>query len=259
VAPNRDVGVQLNGDLLDGVLSYSIGAFDGVVDGGSTDGDNNDDKDLAGRIFVRPLAKSKVMLFEGLGLGVAGNWGEETGPTPSYKTAAQNVFFSYVTGVAASGKRSRISPQAYWSIGPFGLLAEYIAASEQFTRGAIEVVEDVQAWQVAASFLLTGEKASFNGVAPKRNFDPRSGEWGAFEIAARYDEQRLDLGAFDQGFADRSTSAHRVRDFVIGLNWYLNRSLKVQLDYARSTFAGGAARGDREPENAILARIQLYF
>ena len=36
LAPNRDVGFQLSGDFLDGILSYQLGVFNGAIDGGST-------------------------------------------------------------------------------------------------------------------------------------------------------------------------------------------------------------------------------
>jgi len=50
LVPNRDVGVQLQGDLLGGLFRYEAGVFNGVADGGSGDADVSDDeKDIAGR------------------------------------------------------------------------------------------------------------------------------------------------------------------------------------------------------------------
>jgi phosphate-selective porin OprO/OprP len=52
----------------------------------------------------------------------------------------------------------------------------------------------------------------------------------------------------------------RAKGFTVGLNWFLNRMIKFQLNYARTTFKGGKADGeDREDENAILTRIQVAF
>ena len=36
-----------------------------------------------------------------------------------------------------------------------------------------------------ASYLLTGEDASYGWVKPYHPFDPRNGFWGAWEVAAR--------------------------------------------------------------------------
>jgi hypothetical protein len=35
--------------------------------------------------------------------------------------------------------------------------------------------------------------------------------------------------------------------------------VKVAVNYERTTFTGGAADGDREPENAIITRFQTSF
>src|SRR5689334_7174418 len=60
IAPNRDIGVDLHGDLLDRTLEYDIGYFHGVADGGSSDAfnaeqDNTNDKDWALRLFTHPF------------------------------------------------------------------------------------------------------------------------------------------------------------------------------------------------------------
>src|ERR1700712_4172555 len=55
LVPNRDLGVQLGGDLAGGVVSYALGVFNGVPDGSSADADTNNDKDVAGRIFFQPF------------------------------------------------------------------------------------------------------------------------------------------------------------------------------------------------------------
>ena len=47
-----------------------------------------------------------------------------------------------------------------------------------------------QAWQVAASYVLTGENTSSSGVIPSRRSISARGDLGAFEIAARYSELR---------------------------------------------------------------------
>jgi hypothetical protein len=35
--------------------------------------------------------------------------------------------------------------------------------------------------------------------------------------------------------------------------------VKVGVDYERTTFRGGSAAGDREPENALVGRFQTAF
>ena len=58
LVPNRDVGVQVQGRLA-GVLSYIGGVFNGVPDAANGDVDTDAGKDLAGRVTVRPFARTK--------------------------------------------------------------------------------------------------------------------------------------------------------------------------------------------------------
>ena len=59
LAPNRDIGVQVLGDLSGGVVSYLAGVMNGVADGASADVETNDGKDLSGRLVLRPFNRAK--------------------------------------------------------------------------------------------------------------------------------------------------------------------------------------------------------
>jgi len=94
LVPNRDVGIQLHGELFEGVLNYQAGIFNGVADGGSGDIETADDhKDYAGRIFLRPFKATAIEPVRGLGLGVAGTYGKQSGVLPKYVTPGQQTFF----------------------------------------------------------------------------------------------------------------------------------------------------------------------
>ena len=54
LVPNRDVGVQAYGDLAPW-LTYQLGVFNGVIDGGSGDVDTADSKDVVGRLVFSPF------------------------------------------------------------------------------------------------------------------------------------------------------------------------------------------------------------
>ncbi|MBI4585697.1 MAG: hypothetical protein HY717_16925 [Planctomycetes bacterium] len=108
------------------------------------------------------------------------------------------------------------------------------------------------------SYLLTGEKASYKGVDPKKPFDFSLGNWGAFEIVGRFSSLDVDSQAFPV-FASSATSAEKARAWGGGVNWYLNKSVKLALDYEWTKFHGGGSAGDREEENALLGRVQVSF
>jgi len=269
LVPNRDLGIQISGDVNGGVASYAVGYFNGVVDGGNqADADNNDSKDTEARIFVQPFLVSGGPL-KNLGFGVSGTTGNHEGTLtapglPSYRTPAQATFFSYRSDataagtVLADGRHTRFSPQGYFYSGPFGLLAEYVQSKQEVRRGTVTADLTHTAWQAAASWVLTGGDASFKGVAQKKVFDPANHTWGAFELAARYSKLELDDDTFPT-FASPASAARSAEAWAVGLNWYLNRNLKVMLDYEQTTFEGGATAGDREDENILFSRFQIAF
>ncbi|HEY3326299.1 MAG TPA: porin [Novimethylophilus sp.] len=308
ILPNRDVGASIYGDVLDGRLSYAVGIHNGVADGGdnTTASDFNKDKDYAARLFTVPFKDSDSALA-GLGFGIAATYGNVDGTTKDtvngssteltsgYKTEGQQTFFRYVDGSVlrsgigegatltggpgvswlahADGKRTRIAPQAYYYYGPFGLLAEYTRVSQEVAVGQSSHAKTTlnhDAWEIAASYLLTGEDASFKGVKPKRNFDLDNGGWGAWEIVGRYSELNLDDDSFAFGnlsggagvtanqstgavgagtlqtlnhylYADPKASAKSAHTWTAGINWYVNPEVKISLNYAQTAFDGGGA------------------
>ncbi|WP_309640447.1 porin [Flavobacterium sp.] len=333
ILPNRDVGISLYGDILGDKLAYAVGVNNGVVDGGnaSTGTEFDGSKEVTARLFATPF-KDDINALSGLGFGIAGTYTNIDGEKnlnftdtsaadatrnglPSYVTNGQQTFFRYGGGVVADGNRTRIAPQANYYYGPFGLITEYARVSQEVSKavggspaagGALPAVNGVldntsrklkhDAWEVAASYLITGEDASFKGVKPKNDFDLDKGGWGAWELVARYSEINLDndtfknangvkSGEFGAGsttaqaaglaYADASRSAKSAKSWTAGVNWYLNQNAKIQLNYEHTKFDGGAlAEGlaqatnanatgsnvrDRESEDAILARFQVAF
>ena len=267
ILPNRDLGISLHGDVLGKKLNYAVGVFNGVTDGGenTTAQDVNSDKEFAARVFTTPFADSDGAL-RGLGFGIAGTHGKSVqSPSssavtglPGYKTPGQaNNFFTYANNVAANGTRSRWSPQAYYYNGPFGLIAEYAQVSQDLLLGAsTRTSVENSAWQIAGSWLLTGEDASFRGVKPYSRFvSGADGGWGAFELVARYQENEIDRSL---PVAFRGSSyAFKAKSAAIGLNWYLNEASRLAVNFERTKLDGGTLDG--KTENFLVARYQLAF
>src|SRR5688572_14646740 len=291
LVPNRDLGVQLGGDLAGGLVNYSFGYFNGVSDGGSSDGNTptadaeNDTKgDWAARVFFQPFLNSDNFALRGLGFGVAGTYVNSTGNTtttllPGYRTPGQQSFFSYrgttaasgttpaVNGTYADGERLRWTPQAYYSIGSFGVLGEYVNVSQEVSRltptaGLRSDKLDNSAWHVQFAWFATGEDEAFRGFTPQSIFDPSKGTWGAIELVARYHELDIDDDAFVGGansFANPASSASKASAWGVGVNWYLSQNYKWSLNYDVTSFDGGAATGDRPDEKALFTRFAVGF
>jgi phosphate-selective porin OprO/OprP len=268
LAPNRDVGLQLSGNIGSGAFTWQAGVFNGVPDLGNGDGDVSDAKDFAGRVFLQPF---KTGTLGGLGVGIAGTTGLERGTAAapalaSYRTPGQQTWFRYTNStttpannVFANGRRARLAPQAYLYTGPLGLHAEYIQSWQAVSRaGAATVKLKHTAWETTGSFFLTGEKNSFKSAAPKKPFDPKAGTFGALELAARYSELSIDDATFPT-FASLASTPSKAKAWAVGVNWYLARAIKVVVDYEHTTFTGGTAAGDREAENFVVTRVQHSF
>ena len=43
------------------------------------------------------------------------------------------------------------------------------------------------AWNATFNYIITGEDATLDGIVPNSPFDFKSGGWGAWEVAIRYD------------------------------------------------------------------------
>jgi phosphate-selective porin OprO and OprP len=270
LAPNRDVGIQVSGELARGVVQYAGGLFDGVVDLGFGDPDASGAKDVAARLFLVPFATrgstAPVNFGFGLAVGAGNERGTLTAPvTSTLRSPGQRTFFKYrsdgnVTGtVIADGRRTRIAPQAYLYRGAFGLLGEYTVSRHTIRLDSIVRKSPHRGWQIAGSVVLTGERLSFGEFTPKRPFDPRKGQWGALELAARYQGTGVDADLFPT-FADPATAARRARAWSIGLNWHLARRVKFMADFERATFIGGAPNGGNRPaEKFFVTRLQTAF
>src|SRR6185503_7734382 len=215
LAPNRDVGFLFQGDLFE-TLNYQIGAFNGVADGGSADIESADDeKDVVARLFAHPFRRTGIEPLKELGLGIAGTYGNQEGALRSFVSPGQQRIFAYSSSTVADGDHWRVAPQGYWYWGPFGLFGEYVVSNQEVVNGAATDQLEHTAWQVAASYVLTGEKNSWRGITPKRPFSLHDGGWGAFEITARYQELSFDDATFPT-FASGSSSVSEAKSWEIG-------------------------------------------
>jgi phosphate-selective porin OprO/OprP len=262
LAPNRDVGVQVLGEIAGGLLGYGAGVANGVPDGGSADVAVTDGKDFSGRVVVRPfqrLAASNPV--RGLGFAVAGSTGEAFGAAalPSFRSQSlQQPFFSY-SGASAAGRRTRYSPQVFYYHKAMGGFAEYVHTEVPIARGPFRQAIAHEAWQLAGSLVLTGEAATDGsvGVRPRADVDVHAGTWGALELALRYHRLQIAEAARTLGFA-APTASLKAEAWTLGLNWYLTPNVRYVLNVERTVF-DDAPDGPRSAENALVFRSQVAF
>jgi len=269
LVPNRDVGIQAYGDVTPW-LAYQVGLFNGVIDGGSGDLDAADSKDVVGRLVFAPFKANTNSRLQTLSIGVGGSGGREVGTVAApalaqLRSGGQLVWFRYRTdGTApnttiADGSRTRFTTHGQYYLGQLGLQAEYVTSRQEVRRAAVADEIEQRAWQLTGSWVLTGETATGRAIAPRKAFDPAKGGWGAFEVVARANALTVDDAAFPV-FANLDQAARKATAGGLGLNWYLNRNVKIAADYELTRFERGAAAGaDRPDEHSLFTRFQIAF
>lgn len=265
LVPLRDNGAMLFGEFIPDQLEYQVALTNGSPDLIDTNTDTDNHKDIDARIFAYPFRWTGNPWISGVGLGVAGTYGEHTnstvangGLTTGYLTLGQSRYFAYNAATTSNGTQWRFNPEASYYKGPYSLLGEYVLNSSELRATGVNRSIKNDAWIALTTYVITGEDANFNGVKPAHNFDPVHGNWGAFELTARAGALHVDASAFPL-FSSLTTSAKAAHEAAAGINWYMNESVKVNLDYAHTSFDGGAAVGDREDEDVVLALAQFRF
>jgi phosphate-selective porin OprO/OprP len=261
LAPLRYMGAQLSGSVFSNSISYAAGYFNGSNDGSNGNFQWQPANEFASRVFILPFAKTKISALRQLGFGLAGSIAHQHGPIAGLKTMGQSTFFKYSSSTLANGPHTRISPQAYYYVGPVGVLSEYVISSQDVVHGVQRATVTNRAWQVQGSVVLTGEKNTYNGVSPRNRFEPSRGlrHLGAFEVAFRYSQLRVGSNAFP-AFASPKTAAQSAQERAIGLNWYLNRFVKLTTDFEYTNFTmSSQAISPLHSEIVLLNRVQLAF
>jgi phosphate-selective porin OprO and OprP len=283
----REVGLQLWGDIAGGAVRYELGIYNGVPDGTLLDTDSNHAKSYAGRLFLRPFQLEALKGLGDLGVGIAFSTGNEKGSPaltngaasntwlPSFKSAGQNTIYTYVTNttdpatsaaqtVFALKRHTRVNPQLYYYYAGVGLLAEWVREYQELGKGGDTGAVNHQAGHVTVSYVIGGDN-TYDGVKPRKSADWATKELGAVELAARYNWLDLDDVGFSNNasLAEPAKSVTRAQGFGVGLNWWLSRNIKASGNWEQTTFDGGngktTAVTNRAAEKVAIGRFQVVF
>jgi len=123
--PKYDIGIQLHGPrLLNGILSYKVGLFNG---NGANNSDTNDDKDLIARLVLAPFAPTDIAALKGLEFGGSYQTGRQT-PAQTYQPKLPTDW-SFFKEIRYRGQRDRYGLDMAYKLGPFKLQGEWIYQS----------------------------------------------------------------------------------------------------------------------------------
>ena len=140
LVPNRDIGVQVQGDLAGGKLFYAGGVFNGVPDGSEHDDRRRHEQRQGPR---RPHRRAAVPLddatpgrpLNGLGFQLGGSTGKQTGALPSFRTSVGQTYFSYARRRPPTATATRVSPAVFYYYKAFGAFAEYMRSTQAVIAG----------------------------------------------------------------------------------------------------------------------------
>ena len=239
LSPGRDTGVMSHGRLFNRRVQYQVGYF-------TRDGDNSRTVETEGgrdsfvtHVVLSPFAARDESALSTLQIGIATSQSQldQLLGVRGRTVLGDGVFFDRVY---VNGRRQRVGVEAAWTNGPFGLSSEYITVSDQrkgmgFDGEDLPVVT-AAAWYVAGTWAITGEH-KHGRLEPRRDL-LRSG-LGAFELSARIERLRfqpVEYPGSDYAFPGRSDLAGNADTATtLGVNWYLNRYLKVQGNIIRES------------------------
>jgi len=258
-----------------------LGVFNGAVDNAYTDLDPSHFKDVEGRVYGQPFGAPNPDSSQYAIIGFGATAGRKSGAPqasgqstnlPTYKSPGGAAIFSYKAGATpdltntaiATGQQRRLNAHGYYSVGPFGLLAEYIYSQQRVGFNYDNTRVGNQGWTVEASLFLYGGKASYSQAKIATPIDLQAGTFGAFELVARASQLRFDKSAFGAKSdttkpIDETASVKHATELAGGLNWYLSRCVRLLFSYNRTSYLGGAASGNRPAENVFFGRAQLNY
>jgi phosphate-selective porin OprO/OprP len=144
-------------------------------------------------------------------------------------------------------------------LGPFHAEAEYIAANmaadNNVARAGNQPDPDYHGYYVQAGYFLTGEvrpykksEGVFDRVKPLKPYT--KGGPGAWEVAGRFSYLTLD---------DDRIAGGKLRDYTLGLNWYLNNNVRLMWNYIRAMADTGQGRGADIDADIFMMRAQVDF
>lgn len=249
LAPGRDVGVAAHGRFLGRVVHYKAGIFRRVGENGKT---------LAARATVSPWRRTANSPLRNLTIGAGFTDGQLSEGLNSVngRTVSDERLFPKIY---VNGRRRRVGGDAEWREGSFGLRAELIrVVDERLGQGTDD--NDLppalaRGGYLSGTWILTGEKKS-DDVRPRHPL--QRGGIGAIELAARF--EFLSFGSTGSGEISNGPRAARLpglesRVLTAGVNWYLNRFVRLQANVIREQRLDGGVVAS--PQWTRIIRLQL--
>ena len=274
----RSPGVTLHGDISGGVIQYWVGAFNGK---GYALANTTNEPEVVGRLRFYPGRKSKSDWFKQFAFGGSIDHARSRGLSgdQSFSGTLPDAAYTFFPQFPINGPIQRYNGEFTYIKSAFSLRGEFdqlnmsrnnVGSEQAGGLGFISLPSIVaKAWDVSATYLLTGEKRPENGTPRVRRplFGPdtpggQGRGLGAWELAFRFTGiQAKEPGAnlldyYTPGFVP--TFDYHTIEYTAGVNWYPNYWVKyvlnVGIDQLKDPSTIGAV-----PQNYFVVTQRLQF
>lgn len=258
-SPSRNMGFGVSNTFMEERGTLAAGIF-WAHDSNDDEATYQEGVNLTGRVSYLPLYEDDGRKLVHLGLG------------GSYRSSPDMVRYRFRpevhlaenrwvdTGSWLADEVVLCGLEAAIVHGPFSLQGEYITADTDIEGVSSSDDPTTDGFYVFASYFLTGEHrpykksaGAFSRVKPNNNFDGR-GNWGAWEVAARYSNVDLNDEVYE--------GSGELDNITLGLNWYLNPNMRIMWNYIHSSL-DDADVGERLPlddeADTFMMRFQVDF
>ena len=212
-----EVGFATKGDM---PVSGALGIYDDEID----EADNGDEYGIGARISTAPKFGDSAFLHAGASY-YSVDYANKLYRVRS-RLGMHTTGRPFETEQFHTDDLNQMGLELAYVSGPFSLQGEYMSV-ESDAGTASEGNEasdiDMSGFYAQAAYTLTGEtrgyKASsgaFKAIKPK-------GEMGAWELVARYEDADVDVKA--------KGAEASVERMLLGVNWYVNKNVKMMLNY----------------------------
>jgi phosphate-selective porin OprO/OprP len=183
----------------------------------------------AARATFAPINSANSVVHLGANIGQRKPDGENSGRFRNETTNMSSFYLTDTGNIDGLDKVTVGQVEAAAMYGPWSIQSEYARAKADRDVGSNV---DFDAFYVQLGWTLTGESRTYKGsdgefkrLKPRNNFSLAKGTWGAWELAARYDQVDLE---------DKDILGGEQKRATLALNWYLNENVRLMADYSRS-------------------------
>ena len=274
----RSPGIAFHGDIDGGVMQYWVGAFNGK---GYAQVNTTNQAEVIGRLRFYPWRKTNSDWFKALAFGGSIDRSRSRGLSgdQSFNGTIPGSAYDFFPTFAINGPIQRYNGEFTYIKSAFALRGEFDQLNMSRNNTGSEQVGGLgfvslpsiiaKAWNIGATYLLTGESQPENGTPRVRHplFGPdtpggKGRGWGAFGVGARYmgihgNEPGANLlDYYTPGFVP--TYNYHTDEITMGLTWYPNYWVKYQVNLGIDQLKDPSTIG-AVPQNYYVVLQQLQF